>query len=120
MEDDAIVEVLLHQRLDLRNVLWREIGPQTDGDPAILGIEVNRVLRVGALRGGGPGGGDRGSDGGKTRAEIGGDHHWAFNTLRPKAHLTHERAPGPSLQCFGHFVRHKACYIAPQRGDLAH
>ena len=67
MEDDAIVEVLLHQRLDLRNVLWREIGPQTDGDPAILGIEVNRVLRVGALRGGGPGGGDRGSDGGKTQ-----------------------------------------------------
>ena len=46
MEDDAVVELALHQRLDLRDVLRREIGPQPDDDLAVLGGEDQRVVRV--------------------------------------------------------------------------
>ena len=50
VEDDAVIETLLHQRLDLRHVLGGEIGPQADRDAPVLGVEIDNVLRVGALR----------------------------------------------------------------------
>ena len=46
MEDDAVVELALHQRLDLRDVLGRQIGPEADDDLAVLGGEDQRVLGV--------------------------------------------------------------------------
>ena len=36
MEHDAVIELALHQRLDLLDVLGREIGPQADDDVAVL------------------------------------------------------------------------------------
>ncbi len=49
MEDDAVVEAALGQGLDLRDMLWRKIGPQLDRDAAVLGVEIDGVLEV--LRG---------------------------------------------------------------------
>ena len=46
MEDDAVVELALHQRLDLRDVLGRQIGPEADDDLAVLGGQDQRVLLV--------------------------------------------------------------------------
>ena len=46
MEDEPVVELALHQRLDLGDVLGREIGPQLDDDLAVLGRQDQRVLRV--------------------------------------------------------------------------
>ena len=43
MEHDAVVELLLHQGLDLRDVLGRPIGTQTDDDLAVLGREDDRI-----------------------------------------------------------------------------
>ena len=43
MEHDAVVEMLRDQLLDLRHVVRREVGAQLDGDPAVLGVEVDGV-----------------------------------------------------------------------------
>ena len=61
MEDDAVVEPALGQRLDLLRVLRREVRAQADGDAPILGVEIDGVLRIGRrlLRGGGRQGGKR-------------------------------------------------------------
>ena len=63
MEHDAVVELLLHQRLDLRDVLGRPIGTQTDDDLAVLGREDDRIVWV--L------GGPRGGNGDKRKPERG-------------------------------------------------
>ena len=49
VKDDAVVKALLRQGLDLLHMLGREIGTQADGDAAVLGVEEDRVLRVGGL-----------------------------------------------------------------------
>ena len=46
MEQEPVVEAALHQRLDLRRVFGREIGAELDRDPAVLGVEIDGVLRV--------------------------------------------------------------------------
>ena len=43
--DDAVVELLLHQRLDLRDVLGRPVGAQADHDLAVLGRQDDRIVR---------------------------------------------------------------------------
>ena len=46
MEDDAVIETALHQRLDLRDMLRRRVGPQPDDDLAVFGRENDGVVRV--------------------------------------------------------------------------
>ena len=53
VEHDAVVEMLADQRLDLRHVVRREVGPQLDRDPAVLGVEIDRIVVDLALRRGG-------------------------------------------------------------------
>ena len=43
MKDDAVVELALHQLLDLRDVLGRQIGPEANDDVAVFGLEHDRV-----------------------------------------------------------------------------
>ena len=45
VEHDAVIELALHQLLDLRDVLGREIGPQANDDVAVLGLQHERVGR---------------------------------------------------------------------------
>ena len=44
MEDDAVVELVLHELLDLRDVLGRKIGAQLDDDVAVPELQDHRVL----------------------------------------------------------------------------
>ena len=46
VEDDAVVELALHKRLDLLDVLGREIGAQLDDDLAVLCVEVDDIGRI--------------------------------------------------------------------------
>ena len=63
MEHNAVVELALHQRLDLRDVLGRPVGPQTDDNLAVLGRENDRIVGVF--------GGPRGGNGEKGKPERG-------------------------------------------------
>src|SRR4051794_4675502 len=64
-------------------MLWREIGPQPDGDAAVLGVEIDCILRVSAVGRSRPGGGDRRGKPASS-AESGGDLHYPFYTLAPE------------------------------------
>ena len=55
MEHDAVVELLLHQRLDLRDVLGRPVGAQADDDLAVLGRQDDRIGGIFGRPGGGSG-----------------------------------------------------------------
>ena len=46
VEDEAIIKAALRQCLDLGHVFGREIGPEQNRDPAVLGVEIERVLEV--------------------------------------------------------------------------
>ena len=46
MEDDAVVEAALHQRLDLRDMLWRPVRTKPNDDLAVLGRQDDGVVRV--------------------------------------------------------------------------
>ena len=46
VEDEAVVELLLHQRLDLGDVLGRPVGPEQDHDLAVLRRHDDGVVGV--------------------------------------------------------------------------
>jgi hypothetical protein len=52
VEDEPVVEAALSQRLDPLRVLGGDVGPKADRHPPVLGLEKDRVLRIGGrLRG---------------------------------------------------------------------
>ena len=61
-----VIEALLDEGLELGHVLRREIGAQLDGDAAILGVEIDRVVVGGPCHGREPdhGGEGQGQEGG--------------------------------------------------------
>ena len=46
MEDDAVIKPALHQRLDLRDMLWRPVGTQPDDHLAVLRRQNDGIVRV--------------------------------------------------------------------------
>ena len=48
VERHVVVIAFARQLLDALDVLGREIGPQLDDDPPVLGVDQQRVLRIGA------------------------------------------------------------------------
>src|SRR5271165_5793619 len=52
MKDDAVIEPALHQRLDLRDMLWRPVGTEPDDDLAVFGRQDDGIVRFRSRPGG--------------------------------------------------------------------
>ena len=109
MELHAVVEVALDQRLDLRDVLRRDVGPRLDDRAAVDRVEIEQLVL-------GSSGGRRGESGGGGSAS---DETAAVDTHIP-SQVSLFAARERALERVGGLGRRESGNIAAKSGDLAH
>ena len=109
VELHAVVEVALDQRLDLRDVLRRDVGPHLDDRAAINRVEIEQLVL--------------GSSGGR-RGESGGGGSASDETATVDTHIASLvslfAAREGALERVGGLGRREGGNIAAKSGDLAH